>query len=478
MEFSEYDTYDATALAALVRSGDVSANELLDIAIGRIESRDGDINAIVTKMYDEARASIAAGLPDGPFRGVPFSLKDLGLNYAGVPTTNGSRLFEAFTPQSDATLVARYRAAGLVILGKTNTPELGVAATTEPALHGPTRNPWSLSHSAGGSSGGAAAAVAAGYMPIAHATDGGGSIRIPAANCGLVGLKPTRGRNPVGPDIGEGMAGMSIGHCVSRTVRDAARLLDATAGAAPGDPYAAPPPARPFAEEVGATPGRLRIAFMTTDFEGGAVAAECVQAVEATVSLLESLGHHVEEARPNVSDLSLTAAWRVIAAANLAVTTGARCDALGRSLRDDDIEPITQAWLAETEKHTGADYLRTVMNMHRIGRRFGEFFETYDLICTPTMGTPPIGLGEMSMQSNDLDQYFDFLFGTVAPFTAVFNQSGGAAISLPLHWSVENLPIGVQLGGALGCEPILIRVASQLESARPWADKRPAAYFD
>ena len=252
---AEYEQYDALGLAELVRQRQVTPQELLEAAMARVEARDGTINAVVTKMYDQARAAIAAGLPAGPFTGVPFMLKDLGVLYAGVRTSNGSRIFSDFVADHDSTLVARYKAAGLVIMAKTNTPEFGIAATTEPQLFGPTRNPWSVAHSAGGSSGGAAAAVAAGYLPMAHATDGGGSIRIPASKCGLFGLKPSRGRNPAGPDLGEGLAGMATGHCVSRSVRDSAALLDATHGPAPGDPYAAPPLPRPMLDEVGAPRG-------------------------------------------------------------------------------------------------------------------------------------------------------------------------------------------------------------------------------
>jgi amidase len=473
MTFSEYDHYDAMGLAELVRRKQVTPQELLEAAIERVAARDATLNAVVTKMYDEARAAIAAGLPEGPFTGVPYMLKDLGVLYAGVPTSNGSRLFADFVPDHDSTLVERYKAAGLVIMAKTNTPELGIAATTEPQLFGPTRNPWNTAHSAGGSSGGAAAAVAAGYLPMAHATDGGGSIRIPASNCGVFGLKPSRGRMPMGPDIGEGIAGMATGHCVSRSVRDSAALLDATHGLAPGDPYAAPPLARPLIEEVGADPGRLRIALCTTDYLGNPIHPECVAAATAAARLCESLGHQVEEARPDFSGLPLTRAWRIVPAANLWINVHARARALGRKPHPGDVEPVTWAWMQEGRKYTAADYLETVNTMHAIGRRLATFLERYDLLLTPTLARPPLRLGEMDMGTEDVDRYVSFLFDEVTPLTPLFNQTGGAAMSVPLAWSADGLPIGIQFGGALGDEPRLIRLATQLEQAQPWADRRP-----
>ncbi len=474
MAFShnEYEQYDATGLAALVRQGQVTPQALLEAVIARIEARDGRVNAIVTQMYDQARATLAAGLPAGPFAGVPFMLKDLGVLYAGVRTSNGSRIFADFVPDHDSTLVARYKAAGLVIMAKTNTPELGIAATTEPELFGPTRNPWNLAHSAGGSSGGAAAAVAAGYLPIAHATDGGGSIRIPASMCGLFGLKPSRGRMPMGPDLGEGLAGMATGHCISRSVRDSAALLDATQGPAPGDPYTAPPLSRPLLDEVGAPPGRLRIAMCTTDYLGQPIHPECAAAVEAAARLCASLGHDVEEARPDFSGLPLTRAWRVIPAANLWLNVQARARALGRAPAPGDVEPVTWAWMQEGRQLTAADYMEAVTIMHSLGRRMGTFLERYDLLLTATLARPPLKLGAMDMTTDDVDRYVAFLFDEVAPFTPLFNQTGGAAMSVPLAWNRAGLPIGIQFGGGLGDEPKLIRLAAQLEQAQPWADRR------
>jgi amidase len=376
-------------------------------------------------------------------------------------------------PDHDSTLVERYKAAGLVIMAKTNTPEFGIAATTEPQLFGPTRNPWRLTHSAGGSSGGAAAAVAAGYVPMAHATDGGGSIRIPAANCGLFGLKPSRGRTPAGPDIGEGLAGMATGHCVSRSVRDSAALLDATHGPALGDPYAAPPLARPLLAEVGAAPGRLRIAVCTTDYLGHPIHPTCAAAVEAAARLCAALGHDVEEARPDFSGLPLTRAWRVIPAANLWLNVNAQARALGRAPVPGDVEPLTWAWMHEGRTFTAADYMETITTMHAIGRRMGAFLEDYDLLLTATLARPPLTLGEMDMTSDDVDRYVALLFNDVAPLTPLFNQTGGAAMTVPLAWTNDGLPVGIQFGGGLGDEPILLRLAAQLEQAQPWAARRP-----
>ena len=475
MSLFEYDRYDATGLAELIRSGEVSANEVLDTAIERIDARDGEINAVVTPMYEQARAAIAQGLPDGPFSGVPFSLKDLGVLYAGVPTSNGSRLFADFIPDHDSTLVERYKAAGLVIMAKTNTPEFGIAATTEPLLHGPTRNPWNLEYSPGGSSGGAAAGVAAGYWPMAHATDGGGSIRIPASMCGLFGLKPSRGRVPQGPDIGEGLAGMATGHCVSRSVRDSAALLDATAGPAPGDPYAAPPLAGPLLDEVGAPLEQLRIAICRTDFLGHPIDPECERAVSAAGALCESLGHQVEEAAPDLSGIDLYRAWRVLPAANLWLNVHARARALGREPQPGDVEPLTWQWMQEGQGFTAADYMEMVTAMHGLGRRVAAFLQRYDFILTSTLGRPPVPLGLIDTATEDVTEHVSLCFEQVSPLTPLFNQTGGAAMTVPLHWSAAGLPIGVQFGGALGDEAKLIRLAAQLEQAAPWKDRRPSS---
>lgn len=471
--FTDYGKFDALDLAKLIQTKEVSAEEVLEAAIERVEAVDGTINAVVYKMYDEARKTIAAGLPDGPLAGVPFMLKDLGVYYAGAPTTAGSRLFADFVPDHDSTIVERYRAAGLVIMGKTNSPEYGICATTEPRLHGPTRNPWATDRSAGGSSGGAAAAVAAGMLPMAHATDGGGSIRIPAANCGLFGLKPTRARTPAGPDLGEGGGSMSTGHCVSRSVRDSAALLDATHGPAPGDPYSAPPPDRPFLAEVGADPGRLRIAVMTGTLGGTAIDPACVTAVEQTAKLCAELGHSVEPAMPAIDQSVIRRNWRVIIGCNLWNTLTQRAAALGRDLEPDDVEPITWAWAQEGRTVSGSEYALEIQAMHRTGRELAVFFTDYDILLSATMAKPPIPLGVMDMASRDLDDYFDRLLMDEIPITPLFNESGAPAMSVPLHWTDDGLPVGVHFGAAYGGEATLLRLAAQLEEAQPWAERRP-----
>nr|VFK80175.1 MAG: amidase [Candidatus Kentron sp. SD] len=470
--FKEYEEYDGLGLARLARDSEVSPEEVLEAAIERIERDNGIINAVVRKMYDEASRAIREGLPDGPFRGVPFLLKDLYTFCAGVPLTSGSRLFAGFVPDHDSTLVERYRAAGLVIAGKTNTPEFGIAATTEPALHGPTRNPWNVGHSPGGSSGGAAAAVAARMVPMAHATDGGGSIRIPAANCGLFGLKPTRARTPAGPDLGEYLEGLSIGHCVSRTVRDSAALLDATCGPASGDPYWAPPVARPFLEEVGADPGRLRIAFTTKTFDGAPLHPECARAIESTAELCADLGHEVEEAAPAIDNRMVWGAWRVLGGVALWNTISRGARALGREPRPEDVEAVTWAWAREGRKCSGAEFLRATQTMHGMGRTLAGFFEGYDLLLSTALADPPPPLGVIDMGNPDLDDYCERHLVAAAPFTPIFNASGNPAMSVPLHWTEDGLPVGAHFGARFGDEATLFRIAAQLEGARPWKNRR------
>ena len=473
MKFEEYASHDGLGLAALVRKGETTPDELLKTAIARIEAIDPGLNAVVHKTYERVRSAIADGLPDGPFRGVPFLLKDLAVFYSGVPTTFASRLFADFVPDHDSTLVERYRAAGLLILGKTNTPEFGICAAVESQLFGKCLNPWDHARSPGGSSGGSAVAVATGMVPLAHATDAGGSIRIPAANCGLFGLKPTRGRTPQGPDLGEGLCGMSSGHCVSRSVRDSAALLDATHGPAPGDPYTAPAFEGTYLDEVGADPGKLRIALTTETFDGTAVHPECAAAAEAAARLCEELGHHVEIARPEFDAEEMRQPWRVIAAANLWAVISARSRALGRDPRPEDVEPITWLWAQEGRTQNSADLYSAIQAMHRVGRSVGEFFQRYDIVLSSTMANPPFPVGTMDMTGDDLDEYFDRQLMDEIPITPLFNESGGPAMSVPLHWSEDGLPVGVHFGADMGGEARLLSLAGQLEQARPWAHRRP-----
>jgi Asp-tRNA(Asn)/Glu-tRNA(Gln) amidotransferase A subunit family amidase len=423
-------------------------------------------------MYDQARTAIAAGLPAGSFTGVPYLLKDLGVLYTGVATSAGSRLFTGYVANHDSEITARLRRAGLVVVGKSNTPEMGMCPSTEPRLFGPTRNPWRLDHSAGGSSGGAAAAVAAGMLPMAHATDGGGSIRIPASCCGLFGLKPTRARTPTGPDAGEGWGGAAVGHAVTWTVRDSAALLDATSGPDVDDPYWAPPPAGPFLAEVGRDPGRLRIALNLTPWIDAPVDPECAEAARAAARLCASLGHHVEEARPTIHQDSWLQATRVIVAANVTFVLEARAAVLGRPLAESDVEPMTWLRVADARTMSAADYARSMWLVHRAGRVVSRFLQEYDAILTPTMCQPPYPLGVLDMSTTDAERYRAALLASIG-FTSLFNSSGHPAMTVPLATSSRGLPLGVQFAARFGDEATLFRLAAQLEAARPWAERRP-----
>ena len=468
----QFERYDGLGLAELIRTKEATPEEVLAATLERIDGRNPAINAVVTRMDDHARAAIRAGLPDGPFKGVPYLLKDLGALYTGVVTSYGSGLFASNVPDHDSEIVARMKRAGLVIVGKSNTPEMGIAPSTEPRLFGPTRNPWNLGHSAGGSSGGAAAAVAAGMLPMAHATDGGGSIRIPASACGLFGLKPTRARNPMGPDAGEGWSGASIGHAVTWSVRDSAALLDATSGPDIGDPYWAPPPARPFLEEVGRDPGRLRIALTTTPWLAGPVDPECAEAVRGAAKLCASLGYHIEEARPQFDEAAWGQASRTIVVASLTFTLETRAAALGRPLSQDDVERITWERVQEARAFSAADYARAIHTVHRTGRAVARFLEQYDILLTPTMAKPPHPLGVLSLSNPDSAAFLAARTASVG-FTALFNSSGHPAMSVPLAVSKSGLPLGVQFVARFGDEATLFRLASQLEAAQPWKDRRP-----
>ena len=462
--FKEYDQYDALGLAELVKKGDVTSTELLEEAIARTEKVNDSVNAVVHKHYDEARAAIDAGLPDGPFTGVPFLLKDLHLLLEGTVTTYGSGFYRDHLADHDSTLVERYKQAGLVTFGKTNSPELGLMPVTEPRLFGPTRNPWDLSRTPGGSSGGASAAVASGIVPMASASDGGGSIRIPASCTGLVGLKPTRGRTPMGPDRGEGWAGQSISHVVSRSVRDSAAALDATTGEEPGNPYEAPHFAGSFLNEVGIAPGKLRIAICRKKLGNGEFSAEVTAAVDEIGELLQNLGHQVEEAEPEFDREAVGQAGFAIIAANTALAIKLRAEALGREVTDQDIEPSTQAIMAMAGSLSADDYARATLTNHQLGRVMGRFHQKYDLMLAPTLSTEPVPIGFMAENIDGIAQFM--------ADTALFNQTGQPAISLPLCWSASQLPIGIMFVAAFGNDALLMRIAGQLEQARPWWEKR------
>ena len=469
--FKEYDAYDALGLAGLVRGGEVSADELLDEALARSDALNPTLNAVTLRFEDRARAAIEAGLPEGPFRGVPFLLKNLGASMAGTPLTNGSRLFEDFICDHDSTLVVRYVRAGLVIFGRSASPELGVSYATEPLLHGPTRNPWNLDHIPGGSSGGAAAAVAARILPIAHASDGGGSIRVPASCCGLFGLKPTRGRSPTGPQLGESWAGMSVSHAVSLSVRDSAALLDAIIGEDVGDPYGAPQPARPYLEEVGADPGVLRIAVSGRPSNGAPVDPDCLAAMDHAAALCTDLGHHVEEAEPDYDrDLIDDERVKIIASCHRAGIE-ARAAELGVA-PEARVEPTSWHLATLADQVSGADYAAAVASLHRVGRQIGRFFTDYDLLLTPTLAEPPLRIGVLDPATDDFEAYAAEIQGFAA-FPPLSNATGTPAMSVPLSWNGAGLPIGVQFIARFGDEATLFRLAAQLEVAQPWANRRP-----
>jgi len=471
--FREYANYDALGLAELMRRKEVTPGEILDAALARIAALNPKLGCVPLPMAEAARKQLAGGLAYGPFRGVPILLKDLYLQLKGSPLTNGSRLFRDLVCAVDFTLAERYRAAGFVFAGRTSSPEFGLNMASDPVIFGPTRNPWSLGHSCGGSSGGAAAAVAAGMVPVAHATDGGGSIRIPASNCGLVGLKTTRARNPAGPLVGEGWASLSVAHVVSRSVRDSAAVLDATAGPAEGDPYWCPPPERSFLAEVGRHPGHLRIALQTKPNSGVTVHDENQAAARNTAKLCESLGHVVEEASPEYDAQALFEALWTLAAAGIAATVEMRLNQLGRALADDDLEPATLSLYRKGASLPIWHYTKCVNAVHQIGRQLAAFFRRYDVALTPVMANPPLPIGARpTMKEPDWERYAGDLFQQLA-FTPLYNVAGAPAVSVPLHWTAEGLPVGVQLGAAYGNEGLLFRLAAQLEAAQPWFKKRP-----
>ena len=470
--FADYERYDALGLAELVRRSKVTPAELLEAAIERVEARNPRVNAVVMKLYDLGRQAIAEGLPDGAFAGVPFLLKDLTASLAGVRMTRGSRFFaDTPPPTADSEHVKRLKQAGLVIFGRTNTCEVGLSLTCEPQLYGPTRNPWDLSRISGGSSGGAAAAVGARMLPMAHATDGFGSIRAPAACCGLVGLKPTRARNTMAPYTGEGLGGLSAEHAVTLSVRDCAALLDATAGAGAGDPYVAAPAAGPFVQEAGADPGVLRIAYTTLTPDGAPVEAESLKTLMEAVTLCADLGHRVEPADPQIDRSAVVPTFLTIAAANTVVNLAGHPTA-GRPPRSDEVERVTWATARMGDRVTGADYVRAIHTAHRLGRQMAEFHRRYDVLLTPGLATLPVKLGWIDMMMDDVDEYWRRVF-TFSPFTVWFNLTGQPAMVLPLGRSEAGVPVAVQLVARHGNEATLFRLAAQLEKARPWFDRRP-----
>jgi amidase len=463
---------DGTAQAELVQQKEVKAMELVEAAIERIERLNPRLNAVVTPMYDQGRAEATGQLPDGPFVGVPFLLKDLLGAYGGVRMTLGSALLRDFVPDHDSELVARLKRTGLIVLGKTNTPEFGILPTTEPRLFGPCRNPWDTERTTGGSSGGSAAAVAAGLVPMAHGNDGGGSIRIPASCCGLFGLKPTRARNPLGPDFGDIMSGLVVEHALTRSVRDSAGLLDATSGPDVGDPYWAPPPERPFLQEVGAEPGRLRIAFTTVAATGVEVHADCVTATQDAATLCADLGHEVVEAAPKLDGELITQWFTVLWSAGCASTLNGVAHITGQDPAPDQVEPLTWALYEMGRQVSAADYLLALQMVQLVARDIGHFFADYDVLLTPTLAEPPVALGTFDSSPDNPLQGF-YRAATFVPFTPICNVTGQPAMSVPLFWNANGLPVGTHFIGRFGDEATLFRLAAQLEEARPWANRRP-----
>jgi amidase len=464
---------DATAQAGLVRRGDASPLELVEAAISRIEAVNPGLDAVIRTRYAQARAEAAGALPDGPFRGVPMLLKDLGCLVAGEVTAFGLGPLRDQAWPVTSYLAGRFRAAGFISLGRTNVPELGTTVTTEPRSFPPARNPWHHGRSTGGSSGGSAAAVASGMVPVAHANDGGGSIRIPASECGLVGLKPTRARVSQGPLTGEGWAGATIDGVVTRTVRDTAGVLDVISEQMPGEPYYAPPLPRPLAEEVGADPGRLRIGVLARP--SGEIYADdpqCREAVAGAARLLESQGHHVEESAPAaLFEPEFPRHFNAIIAADSETLFRAFEAVLGRPIADDEIEPRNAAYRQAGRVLTAPAYLQARAWLGMWARRMAGWWSGHDLLVTPTLGAPPPELGWFTAAGPERE---GLRIAGFIPYTAQFNMTGQPAVTLPLHWTPGGLPVGVQLVAAYGREDVLIRVASQLEQAAPWSGRHPA----
>lgn len=466
-------THDALGLAALVKRRKVSPSELLDTAIAQAEAINPRLNFMAQKHYERARMAIAKGLPNGPFTGVPWLLKDLNTHIAGELTEGGSRFYKGFRAPVTSELVTRIERAGFVVFGKTTTPELGLTGTTENKLTGDTRNPWDPSRIAGGSSGGAAAAVAAGVLPAAHATDGGGSIRIPASCCGLFGLKPSRGRVPMGPLRTEGWGGLSTHHAVSWSVRDNAAILDATHGAEPGSRYGAPTPPESFLAQVGKNPGRLRIALMLDAPAGSPVDPDCRSAAEAAAQLCENLGHHVEVAQPrwDVGAVGL-ATFQTMAGA-IAADLLDRSKATGIKPGPDVLEPITLAFLGFGQTVTGMDYARANNTLQSLAVAVGQFMQRFDVILAPTLAAPPLALGRINLTPDCDFQQWGQRVSVFSPFAQMANLTGQPSMSVPLAHSKTGLPIGVMFTGRFGEEALLYRLAGQLEQAAPWFNRRP-----
>ena len=465
---------DGLGQAELVKKREISPLELTELSIAAIEKLNPQLNAVITPLYDLARKTAQSELPDGLFRGVPMLLKDLMALYKGVRTTNGSKLFMNYVADHDSELTTRFKKSGAVILGRTNLPEFGLLPTTEPEAFGSTHNPWNIAHTPGGSSGGSAAAVASRMVAIAHANDGGGSIRIPAACCGLFGMKPTRGRNPAGPKFTELGGGLVAEHILSRSVRDSAAMLDITAGSAPGDPYYAPPQERPYLEEILHPPGKLKIAYLPGTPMGGSMSGEAQKCLEESLKLCEHLGHEIIEVKLKLSIpieqllQAFTAVWSTITTAPLGLLKRLS----GIEPQPEMVEPLTWAFYKIAKNTSALDYEIAKLSFQTITREIGQFFEGFDVLISPTLAQAPLPLGEM--KQNVQHPLLPFQKASeFAPFTALFNVTGQPAASVPLYWTDEGLPLGTQIIGKFGDERTLFRLAAQFEQERPWSNQLP-----
>ena len=442
---------DATAQAELVRRKEVKPIELVDAAIARVEQVNPLLNAVVTPMFELAREAAMNGLPEGPFTGVPFLLKDLLAAFAGVRMTSASRFSSSYIPDQDSELVARLKKAGFVIIGKTNTPEFGVLPTTEPALFGPARNPWNTDHTTGGSSGGSSAAVASGMVPAAHANDGGGSIRIPASCCGLFGLKPTRARNPLGPAFGDMFSGLIAEHAVTRSVGDSAAILDATSGPDLGDPYWAPPKARPYIDELGQAPGTLRIALSIPAANGVPVHPDCVEAAKDAAKLCSDLGHEVEEVALPLDGERIIESFMTLWSAGCTWTVDGFAHILNKKPSAEEMEPLTWALYQMGERRSASQYLLALQMLQAISREIARLFVPYDLLLSPTLAQPPLPIGSFDSPADDPIKGMQ-VAAAFAPFTPIFNITGQPAMSVPLYWNSQGLPVGAHFAARFGDE--------------------------
>lgn len=472
---------DATFLAEQIARGHASADELLDDALARVAALNPNLNAVVHIQEERARAAIKAGLPDGPFKGVPFLIKDLGAEAIDFPSHSGSNLLRDTTYSYDSEIFRRMRATGVVTFGRTTSPEGGIGPVTEASVYdGPTRNPWDVTRTSGGSSGGSAAAVAAGIVPMAHGSDGGGSVRIPASSSGLFGFKATRARFPDGPAAGEGWAGMAIDGFLSHSVRDNAVMMDACTGSDRGAPYAAPAMETSFSEAITKPPRRLRIAMCDTTFTGKPIDPECKKAVERAAAQLEDLGHHVMPACPQADHTGMMHAWTKIVACGTALWINSTLQAKGRDLRQGDVQGVARSAVAYADQISGPDYLAAVNKIHAYGREMAAGFADYDIILSATLAEPPAKVGRFTHEREDYETYrvgpggvFEY-----SPFCAAFNASGQPAASVPLHWTNEGLPVGVHLAAAFGQDATLIALCAELEHAAPWSHRKPTLLTD